>query len=43
MLDTIYHHIKYTLNLIFGVETSRFCHLLRNLIMDVITLTLLNM
>ena len=38
MLDSIYH---ITLKLIeiafFGVKTSRFCHLLRNVITDVIT------
>ena len=38
MLDSIEHM---TLNLIknhiFGVKTTRFCHLLRNVIMDVIT------
>ena len=45
MLDSIYHmafkllknHILLK-NRIFGVETPRFCHLLRNVIMDVITL-----
>ena len=38
MLDSIYHItlklIKYR---IFGVKMSRFCHLLRNIIMDVVT------
>ena len=38
MLDSIYHM---TLNLIknhiFGLKTSRFCHLLLNVIMDLIT------
>ena len=38
MLDSIYHM---TLKLIkyhfFGVKRSRFCHLLRNVIMDIIT------
>ena len=40
MLDSIY---RMTLKLLknriqFGVKTSRFCHILRNVIMDVITL-----
>ena len=38
MLDSIYHMtINLLKNHIFGVKTSRFCHLLRNIIMDVIT------
>ena len=38
MLDSIYHMtLKFTKNRIFGVITSIFCHLLRNVIMDVIT------
>ena len=37
MLDSIYHMtLKLIKNPILGVKTSRFCHLLRNLIMDVI-------
>ena len=37
MLDFIYHMtLKLIKNLVFGVKTSRFCHLLRNVIMDVI-------
>ena len=37
MLDSIYHMtLKFIKNRIFGVKTSRFCHLLRNVIMDVI-------
>ena len=37
MLDSIYHMtLKFIKNHIFGVKTSRFCHLLRNVIMDVI-------
>ena len=37
MLDFIYHMtLKLIKNRIFGVKTSRFCHLLRNVIMDVI-------
>ena len=37
MLDFIYHMtLKSIKNRIFGVKTSRFCHLLRNVIMDVI-------
>ena len=36
MLDSIYHMTP-DKNHIFGVKTSRFCHLLRNVIMDVIT------
>ena len=34
MLDSIYHM---TLKLLPGVKTSRFCHLLRNVIIDAIT------
>ena len=38
MLDSIYHMtLKLIKNRIFGVKTSRFCHHLRNVIMDVIT------
>ena len=38
MLDSIYHMtLKLLENHIFGVKTSRMCHLLRNVIMDVIT------
>ena len=38
MLDSIYHMtFKLIKNRIFGVKTSRFCHLLCNVIMDVIT------
>ena len=37
MLDSIYHMtLKLIKNHIFGVKRSRFCHLLRNVIMDVI-------
>ena len=37
MLDSIYHMtLKLTKTPIFGMKTSRFCHLLRNIIMDVI-------
>ena len=37
MLDSIYHMtLKLIKNRILGVETSRFCHLLCNIIMDVI-------
>ena len=36
MLDSIYHMTKLIKNCFFGVKTSRFCHLLRNVIMDVI-------
>ena len=39
MLDSIYHMtLKLLKNRVFGVKTSRICHLLRNIIMDVITL-----
>ena len=39
MVDSIYHMTLEVLNNhIFGVKTSRFCHLLRNDIMDIITL-----
>ena len=39
MLDYIYHRILKSIlkNLIFGVKMSRFCHLLCNIIIDVIT------
>ena len=38
MLDSIYHmKLKLIKNHIYGVKTSRFCHLLRSVIMDVIT------
>ena len=38
MLDSIYYmSLKLIKNHIFGVKISRFCHLLRNVIMDVIT------
>ena len=39
ILDSIYHiTLKLFKNCIFGVKTSRlFCHLLRNLIIDIIT------
>ena len=40
MLDSIYiesHDIEIAPNHIFGVKTSRFCHLLCNVIMDVMT------
>ena len=37
MLDSIYHiTLKLIKNRIFGVKTSRFCHLLCNVIMDII-------
>ena len=33
MLDSIYHMtLKFIKNRIFGVKTSKFCHLLRNII-----------
>ena len=39
MLDSIYRMpLKLLKNHIFGVKTSRFCYLLCNIIMDVITL-----
>ena len=39
MLDSVYHMtLKLHKNHIFCVKTSRFCHILRNVIMDVITL-----
>ena len=39
MLASIYHMtLKVLQNHIFGVEMSRFCHLLNNVIMDVVTL-----
>ena len=38
MLNSIYHMtLKLLKNHIFGVITSRDCHLLRNIIMDVVT------
>ena len=38
MLDSIYHMtLKLIKKHIFGVKTSRFCHLLRNFILDIIT------
>ena len=38
MLDSIYHiKLKLLKNHIFGMKTSRFCHFLRKIIMDVIT------
>ena len=38
MLDSIYHMTsKFIKNRIFGAKTSIFCHLLLNVIMDVIT------
>ena len=38
MLDSMYHvTLKLLKKHIFGVKTSRICHLLRNVIMDVIT------
>ena len=38
MLDSIYHiKLRLIKIRIFGVKTSRFCHLLRNVIVDVIT------
>ena len=38
MLDSIYHRTLLLLkNPIFGVKPSRFCHILRNFIIDVIT------
>ena len=38
MLDFIYHMtLKLIKNRISGVKTSRFCHVLRNVIIDVIT------
>ena len=39
MLDSIYYMtLKLFKNHIFGIKTSIFCHLLRNVIMDVIVL-----
>ena len=39
MLDSIYHMtLKLFENRIFGMKMSRFCHLLRKIIMDVIML-----
>ena len=41
MLDSIYHMILKLLKIqIFGEKTSRFCDLLRNIIMDVFTFLL---
>ena len=38
MFDSVYHMaLKLLKNRIFGVKTSRFCHILHNVIMDVIT------
>ena len=38
MIDSIYHMtLKLLENRIFGVKTTLLCHLLRNVIMDVIT------
>ena len=37
MFDAISHYIKLLKQRIFGVKMSRFYHLLRNIIMDVIT------
>ena len=38
MLDCIYHMtLKLIKNRIFGVKTSRFCHILRSVLMDVIS------
>ena len=37
ILDSVYHDIRITKDHIFGLKTSRFCHLLHNIIMDVIT------
>ena len=43
MLDSIYHTtLKLLKNHIFGRKTSGFCHLLSNVIMDVITLRYLS-
>ena len=37
LLDSIYHMtLKLLKNLIFAVKTSRFCHLLRNVIINII-------
>ena len=37
MLDSVYHMtLKLLKNCIFGVKTSRFCHLLRVVIMNVV-------
>ena len=37
-LDSVYHMtLKLLKNHIFGVKRSRFCHLLRNIKMDIIT------
>ena len=38
MLDSIYHNtLELIKNRIFGVKTTKFCHILRNVIMDLIT------
>ena len=38
MLDSIYHiTLELIKNRIFGVKTTKFCHILRNVIMDLIT------
>ena len=38
MLDSIYHMtLKLFKNCIFGVKMAGFCHLLGNIIMDIIT------
>ena len=38
MLDSIYHiTLELNKNRIFGVKTTKFCHILRNVIMDLIT------
>ena len=38
MLDSIYHlTLKFIKNRFFGVKKSRFCHLLCNVILDVLT------
>ena len=37
MFDSIYHRILTLINIaFFGVKMTRFCHLLRNILMDVI-------
>ena len=38
MLDSILISHDLLINCIFGVKTKRFCHLLRNVLMDVIAL-----
>ena len=43
MIDSIYHmKLELIKNLIFGLKTSRFCDLLRNVIMDITTLCYLS-